>query len=800
MSNTVQKAAMDREKKKPRFKTTQSLIPATKLVGDGVILSDGQFVKSWGFENINFKSLGRAQEEQVLVRWQEALNSFEPGVSYKICILKKRLDMAIYKRDRLFQYKGDAQDKYREENNEMLLSKVRDTNLIEEKRYIQVSTKKKSLDEAQSFFGRIDSALNKAFENIGSECWEVPNADYLRDVWQFLHMDSEGFFDELEVPSPEKKHNLKNFLAPYQYEAKHTQNYLKIGGKYFRVLYIPPNGYGRYIRDTFLDVLTEQDISMAVSVDIIPLETSEAYKMIEDLEYKNEMNISNYKRNQAKIGNYDPDVPYSMRKKSEQIEEYHVDINERDQRLLMGHITILHVADDLEELDAQTEALKSAARGIGCELTELTLQQEDGVVTALPFGVNRFLDKKGSRLRTLTSEAMCSFIPFTVREFSHQNGIYYGVNALSKRPVFIDRKERMNGNMVVIGSSGSGKTFKVMEELNHVILNSDDKVIIIDPEREYADYVNALGGTVIRIASDSTDYINALELSDTYNDGKTPVPLKSEAILNFYTLASGANDINSRAKSLIDRCVSNVYGPYIASGYTTLPPTLVDLSNEILNQKDEIAKDIALTLQLYTTGSLNIFARQTNVDMNSRIICFDISDLGDAFTPIAMLIITDHISNLLSMNRKLALPTWVVIDEIHMMFKQEFTARFFQDLWKRIRKYGGFPTGITQEFEDLANSETARSLVNNSDFSIILSINDRDAETVQAILGLDDEQMEMVRNVGPKKGMFKLGNSYIPFEDNFPENTELFRLMNTDTTKKRVSASGISTTSEVSTT
>ena len=311
------------------------------------------------------------------------------------------------------------------------------------------------------------------------------------------------------------------------------------------------------------------------------------------------------------------------------------------------------------------------------------------------------------------------------------------------------------------------------------MLNTNDKVILIDPEREYVHMVREMGGQVIRLAADSTDHINAMEINANYNDGSNPVTLKSEFILTLYAMTEGSSELNPKAKSVIDRCVKLVYADYIANGYLGEQPTLQDLRDEIARQPEPIAADIALILELYTSGSLNLFSKPTNVDMESRLICFDICDLGENLMSIAMLVVTDFINSTLAQNRNDQTWTWVDIDELYLMFMREYTATFFHKLWKRIRKYGGLCTGITQELGDLLKSPTARTMLANSDFLIMLSASESDAALIQELLHLDETQMSHITEVGQKNGMIKLGSSYIPFTDEFPKDTELYKIMST---------------------
>lgn len=774
---TLKNHAADRKKKIKVNKRAQGIIPITESLGDGLFKSDGSYMKTYAFENINFKLLSKDQETGVLSKWFEFLNILEPGATYKYVVMKQKLDVKNYKKERMLPYRNDDKDHYRKEYNDMLEKKVFETNQIKEDRYFQAIYNARKERDAIGFFTRSEPEFEKMFTNLNSTIRKLTDREYLKIMWNFLHPESEDFFDQLELPN--KSSHIKSFLSPYSYKTNHSESYIKIGNKYMRSLYVPPNAYAKYIKDTVIDELTSLEKTLSIAVDIMPIETVEAYKMVENLEFKSESNLTKYIQRQNKAGNFNAQPPYSMRKKAEQIEEYNNDLNERDQRLMLGNITITHIADSLDELNDDTETLKTLARKQGCELSELTLEEENGLITSLPFGTNRFINKTGSKLRTFTTEAMAAFIPFTVQEVMQKNGIYYGQNLISENPIFINRKERMNGNAVILGSSGSGKSFKKKEEMLNVILNTDDKIIIIDPEKEYTHLVQEMGGTVIKMSADSTDHINAMEIDSSYNDGADPTSLKSESILTLYAMAEGSEELDSGAKSVIDRCVKSVCRDFVMNGYKGEQPTLLDLREELLKQPEDIAQKIALTLELYTTGSLNLFSKHTNVDMTKRIISFDISELGDNLMSIAMLIITDFIMLTLSRNRKSGIYTWVDLDELYLMFLKEYTAIFFYKLWKRIRKYGGLCTGITQELSDLLKSSTARTLLANSDFLIMLSASESDVPLIQDLLNLDDTQMSYIAEVGAKKGLIKLGKSYIPFTDDFPTDTKLYKIIST---------------------
>lgn len=782
---TVKRHADERKIKKKKFKYAQSLVPISKYLSNSIFLADDLYVKTWEFSNMNFKLLNREQEGEIFEKWANLLNCLEPGNTYKYTVIKKKIEEEQFNKDRLLPEKKDSMQDYRTEYNDMLKTKNKDTKFFTEKRYFQAITKKTKEDDARSFFNRSEPELEMPFNELGSSLLPINELEFFSELWRIHHGDSEDFYRQIDISTElGKKNGIKNYLAPYQYFYDKANSCLIIGGKYYRSLYVAPSGYATYIKDQILSEIMKLDKTMSVSIDIMPIESDEAVKMVEAAAGKIEDNISKFGIRQSKQGNYDVQIPHAMRKKRREAEEYNEDISSRDQRVFLTHVCLMHSADNLKELNQDTDSLKTIARRNGCDFTVLTYEQEDGLITALPYGVNRFIGKNGERLRTLTSESLATFIPFTVQDIAHSGGIYYGQNRITRNPLFINRKDGMNGNAIILGSSGSGKSFKKKEEMASVLMNTDDNIIIIDPEKEYVAMVEAFGGQIIKLSADTTDYINAMEISKSYAENKDPVVLKSEAILSLYSMAAGNEDIDSRAKSILDRCIRRCYEPFIKNDYEGNCPTLVDLSEELKKQPEDLAKDIALTLELYTTGSLNIFAKQTNVNMDNRIICFDISNLGENLMPISMLIVTDYIMNTLSKNRDKQKYTWIDIDELYLMFYQEYTAIFFHKLWKRIRKYGGLCTGITQELSDLLRSPTAKTMLANSDFLIILSVKEADAILISELLNISKEQMTYITNVGAKKGVIKLGNQFIPFIDEFPEKTSLYKLMSTKITDR----------------
>ena len=464
-----------------------------------------------------------------------------------------------------------------------------------------------------------------------------------------------------------------------------------------------------------------------------------------------------------------------MEQQRKESKEFLDDLTTRDQRMFVCVLTMVLLADNKEQLDLDTESLLATGRKHLCQLAILKWQQKDGLNTAMPHGV-----RKINALRTLTTESLAVFMPFRVQEINHENGIYYGDNVISKNMIIADRRELLNGNSFILGVSGSGKSFTAKNEIVSIALRDPNAdIIIIDPEREYPKLIETLGGQDIHISATSKNHINAMDMNADYGDGANPVILKSEFILSLCEHLMGSGNLGPKEKSIIDRCTAKVYRIYQQGNYQGVAPTLQDFREELLRQPEPEAKQIALAIELFTDGSLNTFAKNTNVDTNSRIICYDILDLGKQLLPIGMLVVLDSILNRITANRAKGRNTYIFIDEIYLLFQHEYSANFLFTLWKRVRKYGAYCTGITQNVDDLLQSHTARTMLANSEFIVMLNQAATDRTELAKLLSISDTQMSYITNVGAGQGLLKVGSSLVPFINKFPTDTKLYKLMTT---------------------
>ena len=510
-------------------------------------------------------------------------------------------------------------------------------------------------------------------------------------------------------------------------------------------------------------------------VDVVPVPTDEAVREVENRLLGVETNITNWQRKQNQNNNFSAVIPYDLEQQRKESKEFLDDLTTRDQRMMFAVLTMVHTADTKEQLDNDTEALLTTARKHLCQFAVLKYQQMDGLNTALPFGV-----RKIDALRTLTTESLAVFIPFRVQEIYHKDGVYYGQNVISKNMIIANRRHLLNGNSFILGVSGAGKSFTAKEEMTNIILTDPNAdVLVIDPEREYAPLVKAMQGEVIHISATSDNHINAMDMNSDYGDGANPVIMKSEFILSLCEQLIGGASLGAKQKSIIDRCTASVYRYYQQGNYMGTPPTLQDFREELLKQDEPEAQEIALAIELFTDGSLNTFAKHTNVDTHSRLICYDILDLGKQLQPIGMLVVLDSILNRITMNRAKGRNTFIFIDEIYLLFQHEYSANFLFTLWKRVRKYGAYCTGITQNVDDLLQSHTARTMLANSEFIIMLNQASTDRIELAKLLNISDLQMSYITNVGAGQGLLKVGSSLVPFVNKFPRNTELYKLMTT---------------------
>ena len=772
MMKTLKKIfRLDKEKfKVPRC--VQDIIPVKAIWDDGIFLvGKNKYSKSFKFLDINYAVASKEDKEAMFLDYSELLNSLDTGATTKITINNRRINKLDFEKTILLDDANDELDKYRHEYNQMLINQAKNANEIIQEKIITISVYKDSIEEARNYFTRTSSELMNRFNTLGSKCLELDAKERLRIAHDFYRTGEETSFHFDIHKTMKKGHDFRDFICPDTTEFQ--KDYFMVGNRYGRVFFLKE--YASYIRDAMVSELTDLNRNMMLSIDIIPIPTDEAVKEAENRRLGVETNITNWQRKQNANNNWSSIIPYDMEQQRNDSKEFLDDLTLRDQRMFLAVITVVITDDTKEKLDSDTEAIKQIASKNLCQLGILKYQQLDGLQTVLPFGV-----RKIDALRTLTTESLAVFMPFKVQEIRHENGIFYGQNAISKNMIIADRRQLLNGNSFILGVSGSGKSFAGKQEITSIRLRDPKAdIIIIDPEREYAPLVKALHGEVIQISATSNNHINAMDMNSEYGDGANPVILKSEFILSLCEQLIGSGNLGPKQKSIIDRCTANVYRVFQQGNYQGIPPTLQDFREQLLNQPEEEAKEIALAIELFTNGSLNTFAMNTNVNTSNNVICYDILDLGKQLLPLGMLVVLDSILNRITANRTKGKNTYIFIDEIYLLFQYEYSANFLFTLWKRVRKYGAFATGITQNVEDLLQSHTARTMLANSEFIIMLNQASTDRVELAKLLNISDLQMSYITNVGAGEGLIKVGSALVPFANRFPKNTELYKLMTT---------------------
>ncbi|MBP5236154.1 MAG: ATP-binding protein [Clostridia bacterium] len=751
-------------------KTVHDYIPVSGIYADGIFRVGNKYTKSFRFDDINYLVASKEDKESMFLAYSELLNSLDSGATTKLTINNHRINRNDFEKNVLMPERDDELSVYRREYNDMLREKAADANGIIQTKYLTVSVAKKNVEEARTYFARVGSDLAAHFSALGSKCTELDATERLRILHDFYRPGEEVFFRFDLADKMRKGHDFRDYICPDSIER--FDDCVKLGDKYARVLFL--KDYAAYIKDSMVSELTELNRNMMLSIDIIPIPTDEAVREVENRLLGVETNITNWQRKQNQNSNYSAVVPYDMEQQRKESMEILDDLTTRDQRMMCATVTLVHVADSKEQLDSDTEALLTTARRHLCQLAVLKFQQMDGLNTVLPIGC-----RKINVLRTLTTESLAVFMPFKVQEISHANGIYYGQNAISNNMIIANRRNLLNGNSFVLGVSGSGKSFTAKSEIANLMLDGEADIIIIDPEREYAPLVKALGGEIIDISATSRHHINAMDINREYGFGEDPVINKSEFILSLCEQLIGNRALGAKEKSLIDRCTSIVYRNYKKRGYTGTVPTLKEFRAELLKQEEPEAQDIALAIELFTDGSLDTFAKRTNVNVNNRLICYDILDLGKQLLPIGMLVVLDSILNRITANREKGKNTFIFIDEIYLLFQHEYSANFLFTLWKRVRKYGAFCTGITQNVDDLLQSHTARTMLANSEFVIMLNQATTDRLKLAELLNISDTQLSYITNVEAGRGLMKVGSELVPFVNRFPKNTKLYKLMTT---------------------
>ena len=751
-------------------KRVQDVIPIKRMWNDGIFLAGNRYVKTFKFTDINYMVASQDAQKKLFLSYAALINSLDCSATTKITVNNRLLNRKNFADTVLMRLKNDYLDYYRMEYNDVIMSKATGGNGIIQEKYVTVSVCKKNIEDARAYFARVGAELTARFATLGAKVMEMDATEKLRVLHDFYRSGEEVYFRFDAHDMMRKGHDFRDYICPDSVE-KHS-DYLMLGGKYARVIYL--KDYASFISDQLVTKLTDQSRSMMLSIDIIPVATDEAVREVERKMLGVETNITNWQRRQNANNNFSAIVPYDMEQQRRETKEYMTDLTSRDQRMMLSVLTIVHLADTKAELDADTDALLKVAADHMCQMAVLRYQQLDGLNTALPIGI-----RKIDTFRTLTTESLAVFMPFKVQEIQEPGGIYFGENAISHNLILCNMKNLLNQSMMLLGIPGSGKSFFAKLLIVAIALSTKDDIIILDPEGEYTPLVKALGGSVMCFAVGGSDWLNAMAMEEGYGEG-SPVAFKSQFIMSLLKQID-PDGIRAHHKSIIDRCVALVLQDQKKTGKV---PTLCTLREKLLEQPEQEARDLALTMELYTSGSLNIFAHETNVDTRNRIQSYDIHDLGEELKQPGFVTITDAMINRVNYNWAHGKKTHIFVDEFHIAYENEYSGNFFTSAWRQFRKRNAAPCAITQNVEYMLDSVQASTMVSNSEFVVMLNQAESDQERLSKLLNISPEQMSYVNGSEAGCGLMRYGSALVPFVNRFPANTELYKLITTKPNEK----------------
>ena len=754
--------------KKERYKvpkSVQDIIPFDFLYRDGTFqkgmksTGNNMYSKTFKFTDVNFLNASDEECEAFFLAYVDILNSFDSLTLSKITINNRTMDIKKFSNESLLKYKKEEWNKYVNHYNNMILRNSSSNNNIMQEKYITVTIFKESYEEAKSTFIRIYTDLKLRFEKINSRVTELEAYDRLKIFHDFYRGIDEDFVFDFNDTS-KKGYSFKDHIVPH--DTIFHNKYFQMDKRYGRVMYL--KDYPNAIADTFVSAFCNLNKNMMYSMDFLTIPPAEARDEVDHRAFGIEKNIADWQRKQNMNNNFSAVVPFTMEQQRKDLNTVLEHLTNNDQRMLLSSMTVVHLADSLEELNNDTEHLTSVGQTHGCNFEPLYLpsRQLKGLNTVLPY-----FDNFTDIYRTLLSYSAAAFIPFRSQEIMQKGGIWYGQNKLTNNPIICNKTALKNCNSLTLGVPGAGKSFLTKEEIEFLALGTDDDIIILDPEGEYDPVVQAFGGEIIKVTAKGKHHINAMDMTIGYGDTDNPIADKSQFIMSlFEQLDPYAQGISAIDRSIIDRCV---YLTYDRARKQHKTPTLINLFEILNEQPEEAARDLAIRLELCATGSFDTFAHETNVNIENRIVSYNLFHLGKQQKAIGLLVITDTIINKVNVNFRKGKKTHVFIDEIHVIFENRESAAFFSSAWRQFRKRNAYPTGITQNISYLLQSDQINSIVSNTEFFVILDQAATDRDKLAHLLQISPEQMNHVTNAAPGTGLIKFGPTLVPFVNEMPK-------------------------------
>lgn len=756
--------------------TAQQSIPFDRMFPDGICrVGLDYYTKTVQFQDINYQLAQQEDKTEIFEEWCAFLNFFDSSVKFQLSFENMATDVSDFEKSIKISHKNDGFDDVRDEYSEVLLYQMEaGNNGLTKTKYLTFGINAESMKTAKPRLIHIETDILNNFKRLGVQAKSLNGSERLELMHRQFHIgdDAKFHFDWKYLTGSGL--SVKDFIAPSSF-AFPTGRYFQIGDMYGCMSFLSIDASD--ISDRLLADFLSMESSQIVTMHIQSVDQNEAIKTIKHTITELDRSKIEEQKKAVRAG-YDMDIiPSDLATYGKDAKALLKELQSQNERMFLLTFLVMNTGKTKQELENNVFQATSIAQKHNCNLVRLDYQQEQGLMSTLPLANNLIEIQRG-----MTTSSTAIFVPFTTQELfqSGDEALYYGLNALSNNMIMVDRKKLKNPNALILGTPGSGKSFSAKREIANSFLVTDDDIIISDPESEYSPLVARFGGQVIKISPTSDQFINPMDINMNYSDDDNPIALKADFILSLCELIVGNKDgLRPVEKTVIDRCIRQIYQKYFENPGQENMPILGDLYQALLAQEEPEAKHVATALEIYVSGSLNVFNHRTNVELTNRLVCYDIKDLGKQLKKIGMLVVQDQVWGRVTENRSQGRSTRYYMDEMHLLLREDQTAAYTVEIWKRFRKWGGIPTGITQNVKDLLASKEVENIFENSDFIYMLNQAVGDRQILAKQLNISPHQLSYVTHSGEGEGLLFYGNVILPFVDRFPTNTELYRIMTT---------------------
>ena len=758
-------------------RTAQQSIPFDRMFPDGICrVGSNYYTKTMQFRDINYQLAQQEDKTAIFDEWCSFLNFFDSSIHFELSFMNMATDADSFEAGLRIPLQNDGFDPVREEYSDMLKNQLaRGNNGLTKTKYLTFGIEADSMRQAKPRLEHVQNDILNNFKQLGVRAHVLNGAERLKLMHDMFHMgepDDKFYFDWKWLVGSGL--SVKDFIAPTCFAFPGSRTF-QMGSLYGAMSYLAITASD--LSDQMLKDFLDMESSQIISMHIQSVDQTEAIKTIKHTITELDRSKIEEQKKAVRSG-YDMDIiPSDLATYGKDAKSLLKELQSQNERMFLLTMLIMNTGRTPQELDTNVFQASSIAQKHNCNLRRLDFQQENALMSSLPLSSNLINIR-----RALTTSSTAIFVPFTTQELfqSGKESLYYGLNALSNNLIMVDRKMLKNPNGLILGTPGSGKSFSAKREIANAFLVTDDDVIICDPEAEYTALVQKFNGQVIHISPSSTQYVNPMDINLNYSEEDNPIALKADFILSLCELVVGGKEgLQPVEKTVIDRCVHQIYQRYFENPLPENMPLLEDLYNALLKQEEKEAHHVATALEIYVKGSLNLFNHRTNVDINNRLVCYDIKELGKQLKKLGMLIVQDQVWGRVTANREAGKATRYYMDEFHLLLKEEQTAAYSVEIWKRFRKWGGIPTGITQNVKDLLSSHEVENIFENSDFIYMLNQAAGDRQILAKQLNISPHQLSYVTHSGEGEGLLFYGNVILPFVDRFPQDTELYRIMTT---------------------